>query len=38
MPSGEGPHWLPMRVALCKLIGKSQAGVEVTFRLDQRRS
>ncbi|GAA4198235.1 DUF1905 domain-containing protein [Streptosporangium oxazolinicum] len=38
MPSGNGPHWLPIRAALCKLIGKSQAGVEVTFHLDQRLS
>ncbi|RKR93154.1 uncharacterized protein DUF1905 [Micromonospora pisi] len=36
MPSGAGPHWLPIRAALCKLIGKDQAGVDVTFHLDQR--
>ncbi|MEU3167991.1 DUF1905 domain-containing protein [Streptosporangium sp. NPDC006930] len=36
MPSGNGPHWLPIRAALCKLIGKDQAGAEVTFHLDQR--
>lgn len=36
MPSGAGPHWLPIKAAMCKLIGKSQAGEEVTFRLDQR--
>ncbi|MEU8381172.1 DUF1905 domain-containing protein [Streptosporangium sp. NPDC048865] len=36
MPSGTGPHWLPIRAALCKLIGKDQAGVEVTFHLDRR--
>jgi len=36
MPSGDGPHWLPIRAALCKLIGKHQAGAEVTFHLDQR--
>ncbi|HEY9412059.1 MAG TPA: DUF1905 domain-containing protein [Jiangellaceae bacterium] len=36
MPSGTGPHWLPIRAALCKLIGKDQAGEEVTFRLQQR--
>ncbi len=36
MPSGNGPHWLPVRAALCKLIGKDQAGTEVTFHLDQR--
>ncbi|MET8354739.1 MULTISPECIES: DUF1905 domain-containing protein [unclassified Micromonospora] len=38
MPSGTGPHWLPIRAALCKLIGKSEAGAEVTFHLDQRLS
>lgn len=36
MPSGTGPHWLPIRAALCKLIGKSQAGEQVAFRLEQR--
>lgn len=36
MPSGEGPHWLPIRAALCKAIGKSDAGEEVTVRLDRR--
>lgn len=38
MPSGNGPHWLPIRAALCRLIGKDQAGTEVTFRLEQRLS
>lgn len=38
MPSGNGPHWLPIKAALCKLIGKDQAGIEVTFRLEQRLS
>ena len=36
MPSGEGPHWLPVRAALCELIGKHRAGEEVAFRLEQR--
>jgi hypothetical protein len=36
MPSGSGPHWLPIRAALCKLIGKSQAGELVTVHLQQR--
>jgi len=36
MPSGSGPHWLPIRAALCKAIGKSRAGEEVTFHLDER--
>jgi hypothetical protein len=38
MPSGDGPHWLPVRAALCKLIGKSNAGEPVSFALDQRLS
>lgn len=38
MPSGAGPHWLPLRAALCKLIGKSEAGEEVTVHLEQRLS
>jgi len=36
MPSGNGPDWLPMRAATCRLIGKDQAGVEVTVHLEQR--
>jgi hypothetical protein len=36
MPSGAGPHWLPIKVALCKLIGKDQAGTEVAFHLQER--
>jgi hypothetical protein len=36
MPSGSGPHWLPVRAALCKAIGKSAAGEEVTVHLTQR--
>ena len=36
MPSGVGPHWLPLRAALCKVIGEDQAGVEVTVQLRQR--
>ncbi|MGC5310667.1 DUF1905 domain-containing protein [Micromonospora zamorensis] len=38
MPSGTGPHWLPIRAALCKAIGKSAAGEQVTFHLEQRLS
>ena len=38
MPSGDGPHWLPLRVALCKAIGKSAAGEEVSVHLQQRLS
>ena len=36
MPSGTGPHWLPLRAALCQAIGKSEAGEEVTVHLRQR--
>ncbi|MQA82849.1 MAG: DUF1905 domain-containing protein [Streptosporangiales bacterium] len=36
MPSGTGPHWLPLRAALCKAIGKHEAGAEVTVHLRQR--
>jgi Domain of unknown function (DUF1905) len=38
MPSGSGPHWLPLKAALCTLIGKDQAGAEVAFRLEERLS
>jgi hypothetical protein len=33
MPSGSGPHWLPLRAAICRAIGKSEAGQEVTVHL-----
>jgi hypothetical protein len=36
MPSGAGPHWLPLRAALCKDTGKSLAGEQVTVALRQR--
>ncbi len=36
MPSGRGPHWLPLRAALCKEIGKPEAGEPVAVRLQQR--
>ena len=36
MPSGSGPHWLPLRAALCKATGKSLAGEQVTVALHQR--
>jgi hypothetical protein len=38
MPSGQGPHWLPIKVALCRLIGKDKAGEEVDFHIEQRLS
>ena len=36
MPSGAGPHWLPLRAAICRAIGKSNAGDLVTVHLQQR--
>ncbi len=36
MPSGRGPHWLPLRAAICKEIGKGRAGDEVAVHLQQR--
>ncbi|RLV50370.1 DUF1905 domain-containing protein [Nocardioides mangrovicus] len=36
MPSGEGPHWLPLRKSICDAIGKSAAGEQVAVRLDRR--
>jgi hypothetical protein len=36
MPSGHGPHWLPLRVAICTAIGKREAGEEVAVRLSRR--
>lgn len=36
--SGTGPHWLPLRAALCKAIGKSNAGEQVSVHLQQRLS
>jgi hypothetical protein len=38
MPSGQGPHWLPLKKALCAQLGKSDAGEEVTVHLQQRLS
>lgn len=36
MPSGSGPHWLPLRAALCKALGKTDAGEQVEVHLQQR--
>ena len=36
MPSGEGLHWLPLRIAIRKLIGKNQAGEQVRVHLTER--
>jgi hypothetical protein len=38
MPSGRGPHWLPLRAALCAVIGKAGAGEQVRVHLQQRTS
>ena len=38
MPSGAGPHWLPLRAALCRAIGKADAGEQVAVHLQQRSS
>ncbi|MCZ2806007.1 DUF1905 domain-containing protein [Modestobacter sp. VKM Ac-2983] len=38
MPSGQGPHWLPLRKALCAGIGKSEAGAPVLVHLEERLS
>jgi hypothetical protein len=36
MPSGAGPHWLPLRAAICTAIGKRAAGEPVTVHLQER--
>ena len=36
MPSGQGPHWLPLKKALCAKLGKSEAGTQVLVHLEQR--
>ena len=38
MPSGAGPHWLPLKAALCRTIGRAAAGEAVTVHLRQRLS
>jgi hypothetical protein len=38
MPSGQGPHWLPLRAAVCKAIGKGAKGDEVAVHLTRRLS
>ncbi len=38
MPSGAGLHWLPIRAALTKTIGKATAGDLVDVLLTQRNS
>jgi hypothetical protein len=36
MPSGRGPHWLPLRAALCKTINKADAGERIDVHLRRR--
>ena len=36
MPSGDGLHWLPLRIAIRNLIGKNLAGEAVTVHLFER--
>ncbi|MEI2706394.1 MAG: DUF1905 domain-containing protein [Ilumatobacteraceae bacterium] len=36
MPSGRGPHWLPLHAAICKAIGKQSAGDTVHVHLTTR--
>ena len=36
MPSGRGPHWVPLRAALSKAIGKADAGEQVDVHLRRR--
>ena len=38
MPSGSGPHWLPLRAALRTAINKHRAGDEVAVHLTLRLS
>ncbi|MCU1403804.1 MAG: hypothetical protein JWQ43_107 [Glaciihabitans sp.] len=38
MSSGSGPHWLPLRLALRKMVGKSAAGDVLTVHLTTRLS
>ena len=38
MPSGAGPHWLPLRQALCTAIGKRDAGQTVEVHVQRRHS
>jgi len=36
MPSGDGAHWLPLRIASRRAIGKNSAGEPVAVHLTQR--
>ena len=38
MPSGNGPHWLPLKKALVAQLGTSEAGAEVAVHLRERYS
>lgn len=37
MPSGDGPHWMPIKASLKKLVGKDK-GEEVSVHLQERLS
>lgn len=36
MPSGSGPHWLPLAAPLRKRLGNQQAGDQLAVQLDRR--
>lgn len=38
MPSGDGPHWLPLKIAVRTAIAKDAAGDQVTVHLTHRLS
>ena len=38
MPSGQGPHWLPLKADLCRRLGKADAHDEVAVHLTRRLS
>ena len=38
MPSGTGPHWLPLRAALCRTLGRADAGEQIAVHLQHRTS
>ena len=38
MPSGTGPHWLSLRAALCRTLGRTDAGEQIDVHLQHRTS
>ena len=38
MPSGDGLHWLPLKAALCKLVGNNKERDLVTVQIERRLS